>query len=114
MRAQAGGGKHKVYDIEVEKVHSFSANGIVSHNCMIAHGSASFLKERLMDVSDKYSVFICNQCKIIATGNNKDNIYECKKCSNYSDFTKVYIPYACKLLLQELMTMSIGPRILTN
>ena len=47
-------------------------------------------------------------------GNSKDNIYECKKCNNYSDFTKVYIPYACKLLFQELMTMSIAPRILTN
>jgi DNA-directed RNA polymerase II subunit RPB2 len=88
--------------------------GEMERDCMIAHGSASFLKERLMDVSDKYSVYICNDCKMIACGNNKDNIYECRKCSNYGDFTKVYIPYACKLLMQELMTMSIGPRFLTN
>ena len=88
--------------------------GEMERDCMIAHGAASFLKERLRDVSDKYSVFICNECNMICTGNNKDNIYECKKCNNYSDFTKVYIPYACKLLFQELMTMSIGPRILTN
>ena len=67
-----------------------------------------------MDVSDKYSVFICNECNMIATGNSHKNIYECKKCKNYGNFTKVYIPYACKLLLQELTTMSIGPRILTN
>tara|TARA_Y100001970_G_scaffold282643_1_gene395913 strand:- start:2782 stop:6186 length:3405 start_codon:yes stop_codon:yes gene_type:complete len=88
--------------------------GEMERDCMIAHGTASFLKERLMDVSDKYNIFICNECKIIATGNNKNNIYECKKCNNYSNFTKVYIPYAFKLLLQELMTMSIGPRIITN
>ena len=88
--------------------------GEMERDCMIAHGSASFLKERLMDVSDKYSVYICNDCKMIACGNNKDNIYECRKCSNYGDFTKIYIPYACKLLMQELMTMSIGPRFLTN
>ena len=88
--------------------------GEMERDCMISHGAASFLKERLMDVSDKYHIYICNECKMISTGNHKDNIYECKKCSNYNDFTKVYIPYACKLLIQELMTMSIGPRILTN
>ena len=88
--------------------------GEMERDCMISHGSASFLKERLMDVSDKYNIYVCNDCNMISTGNSKENLYECKKCSNYGDFTKVYIPYACKLLLQELMTMSIAPRILTN
>ena len=88
--------------------------GEMERDCMIAHGTSNFLKERLMDVSDKYSVYICNECNIISTGNPKNNTYECKKCNNYSNFTKVYIPYACKLLFQELMTMSIGPRLLTN
>ena len=87
--------------------------GEMERDCMISHGATNFLKERLMDVSDKYRVFVCNECNIIATGNNKENIYECKKCANYGDFTKVYIPYACKLLMQELTTMSIGPRLLT-
>ena len=121
--------------MSADKIHSRSAGPIVSmtrqpsegriahgglrfgemeRDCMIAHGTSSFLKERLMDVSDKFSIFICNECKMISPGNNKNNIYECKKCNNYSDFTKVYIPYACKLLFQELMTMSIAPRILTN
>jgi DNA-directed RNA polymerase II subunit RPB2 len=88
--------------------------GEMERDCMIAHGASYFLKERLMDVSDKYSVYICNDCKMICTGNPKENIYECKKCSNYGNFTKIYIPYACKLLFQELMAMSIGPRFLTN
>ena len=88
--------------------------GEMERDCMIAHGAAYFLKERLMDVSDKYSVIICNECKMICTGNHKDTIYECKKCNNYGDFTKIYIPYACKLFLQELMAMSIAPRFITN
>ena len=88
--------------------------GEMERDCMIAHGASYFLKDRLMDVSDKYSIYICNDCKMPAIGNNKENIYECKKCSNYGDFTKIYIPYACKLLFQELMAMSIGPRFLTN
>ena len=88
--------------------------GEMERDCMIAHGASYFLKERLMDVSDKYSVTICNQCNMFCTGNHKDNIYECKKCNNYGDFTKIYIPYACKLFLQELMAMSIGPRFITD
>jgi DNA-directed RNA polymerase II subunit RPB2 len=88
--------------------------GEMERDCMIAHGASYFLKERLMDVSDKYSVTICNECNMICTGNHKDNIYECKKCNNYGDFTKIYIPYACKLFLQELIAMSIGPRFITN
>ena len=88
--------------------------GEMERDCMIAHGASYFLKERLMDVSDKYSVTICNQCNMFCTGNHKDNIYECKKCNNYGDFTKIYIPYACKLFLHELMAMSIGPRFITT
>jgi len=80
---------------------------------MISHGSAAMLKERLVDVSDKYEIYICNQCHTLTSGNERQNIFECKKCNNYGDFTKSHIPYSCKLLFQELMTMSIGPRLLT-
>ena len=36
-----------------------------------------------------------------------NNEYECKKCNNYLEFNKINIPYSCKLLFQELQTMSI-------
>ena len=88
--------------------------GEMERDCMISHGSSYFLKERMLDVSDKYSMYICNSCKLISPGNSEEGIFECKKCDNYSDFTKVYIPYACKLLIQELMSMSMGPRLLTD
>jgi DNA-directed RNA polymerase II subunit RPB2 len=88
--------------------------GEMERDCMIAHGASYFLKERMFDVSDKYNVFVCNKCNLISTGNNSNNIYECKKCNNYSDFTKVYIPYSFKLLLQELMSLSIAPRMISN
>ena len=85
--------------------------GEMERDCMIAHGSSYFLKERLLDVSDKYGVYICKKCGLIATANPTNKLYECKKCDNYGDFAKCYIPYACKLLFQELQTMSIYPRI---
>jgi len=88
--------------------------GEMERDCMIAHGTSFFLKERLMDVSDKYTIYKCNKCNLISTGNAEKNIYECKSCKNYGDFTKVYLPYACKLLIQELMCMAIAPRLITN
>ena len=88
--------------------------GEMERDCMIAHGASFFLKERMIDVSDKFSVFICDKCKLFCTGNKEKQLFECKKCKNFSNFSKIYIPYACKLLLQELMCMGIGPRLLTN
>ena len=85
--------------------------GEMERDCMIAHGASAFLKERLMDVSDKYSVYVCNQCGLLANADTKKKMYSCKKCNNYGDFSKCYIPYSCKLLFQELQCMSIYPRI---
>ena len=85
--------------------------GEMERDCMIAHGASSFLRERLLDVSDKYCIYICNQCGLPSTSNPFKQIYECKKCENYGDFSKTYIPYSCKLLFQELQCMSIYPRI---
>lgn len=110
------GGTHKVYDIQVEDTHSFAANGIVSHNCMIAHGALGFLKERLMDVSDLFSINICRSCGSIAVVNDdEDNeIYECRMCDKYVDFATIDMPYACKLLMQELQGMMVTPKFILN
>jgi intein/homing endonuclease len=107
-------GIHKVYDIEVEKVHSFLANGIVAHNCMVSHGASRFTKERMYDVSDKYSVHICKKCGLIASYNDSLHIHQCRTCDNRVDFAYVQIPYACKLLFQELTTMNVVPRVITQ
>ena len=88
--------------------------GEMERDCMIAHGTSNFLKERMMDVSDKYSIFICNKCNMQAISDPKNNIYECKHCQNYKDFKKIYIPYSCKLLMQELQCMDIAPRFITD
>ena len=87
--------------------------GEMERDCMISHGTMQFLKERTMDVSDNYSMFICNMCHSVASVNYEDNISKCKSCKNYIDFSQVRIPYACKLLIQELESMSIAPRIIT-
>ena len=86
--------------------------GEMERDCMIGHGSLSFLKERTMDASDNYRAFVCNKCGMFSAVNPDKNIYRCKKCNNYIDFSEVRIPYACKLLIQELESMSIAPRFM--
>jgi DNA-directed RNA polymerase II subunit RPB2 len=88
--------------------------GEMERDCMISHGSAVFLKDRLMDQSDAFSIFVCDFCGILAVGNRKKNIFECKNCDNKTSISLIKIPYACKLLFQELMAMSIVPRIITG
>ena len=46
--------------------------------------------------------------------NNEKKIHVCKTCNNRTDFNRIEIPYACKLLFQELITMNIAPRIITE
>jgi len=98
--------------------------GEMERDVMIAHGMSKFCKERLYDVSDKYSVHVCKKCGMIASYNdgNKNSKYAnadfsihlCNTCNNMTDFAKANIPYAYKLLSQELQTINIVPRIITE
>ncbi len=87
--------------------------GEMERDAMVAHGASRFTKGRLYDASDAFKVNVCKKCGLIAAYNNKMHIHYCKTCENRTDFNLVHIPYSCKLLFQELMTMNIAPRIMT-
>ena len=88
--------------------------GEMEKDAMVSHGAARFTRGRMYDASDKYSVFVCKKCGIIASYNDKMHIHHCRTCDNRVDFAYVEIPYACKLLFQELNTMNIMPRLITD
>lgn len=75
--------------------------GEMERDAMIGHGVSRFLKERLFDKSDLYQIYVCDGCGNIATTQKY-----CKACDSDS-ISKCNLPYASKLLFQELMAMSI-------
>jgi hypothetical protein len=87
--------------------------GEMEIECNWAHGIMHFLKERFMECSDNYRVFVCKKCGMMANVNPEKNIYSCKSCKNITAFSEIRIPYACKLLFQEIQTMGIAAKFLT-
>ena len=100
--------------------------GEMERDVMVAHGASRFCRERLYDVSDKYTTYVCKKCGMIAAYNDTEmnkvrnhytsdmTIHLCKTCDNMTAFNKVEIPYAYKLLSQELQAINIVPRIITE
>lgn len=97
--------------------------GEMERDAIISHGMSKFLKERFLNVSDAYSCYVCDICGLFAQRiikkENKSipsstDTYQCVGCKNKTKISKVIIPYAFKLLIQELMSMNIAPRIRTS
>ena len=119
-----------------DKIHSRSANGPIilltrqptegraregglrlgemEVECNWGHGSLHFLKERLLECSDNYRLFVCKECHNLSNVNPDANIYKCHICKNNTNFSQIRIPYACKLLFQEIQAMSINTKFITN
>lgn len=77
----------------------------MERDAMIVHGTSRFLKERLFEKSDPYKINVCDKC-----GNISTTPKECKICET-DEISTCNIPYAAKLLLQELNAMSIKTSI---
>lgn len=79
--------------------------GEMERDCLIGYGASMLLLERLMISSDIFEVDVCGKCGLLGYSG------WCHYCKSSGHISSLKIPYACKLLFQELQSMNIVPRI---
>ncbi|MFB5614457.1 MAG: DNA-directed RNA polymerase subunit B, partial [Candidatus Nitrosomaritimum yanchengensis] len=86
--------------------------GEMERDCLIAYGASMILKDRLLDESDKSDVFVCERCGLVAYHDIKQRKYVCRVCGDKAKVSSVSVAYAFKLLLQEMQSLNVAPRLL--
>lgn len=86
--------------------------GEMERDCLIAYGASMILKDRLLDESDKSDVYVCERCGLVAYHDLKQRKYVCRVCGDKAKVSSVSIAYAFKLLLQEMQSLNVAPRLL--
>lgn len=79
--------------------------GEMERDCLIAYGASQLLLERLMLSSDAHAVDVCGQCGMMG--------YQgwCQSCRSSHAVARLTMPYAAKLLIQELLSMNVATRL---
>jgi len=88
--------------------------GEMERDCLIAYGASMVLKDRLLDEADKTEVHICEKCGLIAYYDSMQHKYICRIDGDASKISTVVVAYAFKLLLQEMMSLGIAPRVVVK
>uniref|UniRef100_A0A7S2YIK7 DNA-directed RNA polymerase III subunit RPC2 n=1 Tax=Entomoneis paludosa TaxID=265537 RepID=A0A7S2YIK7_9STRA len=79
--------------------------GEMERDCLIAYGASNLIMERLMHSSDAFSANVCMTCGLLQYQN------WCQYCRSGEKVADIRLPYACKLLFQELQSMNVLPRL---
>jgi len=88
--------------------------GEMERDCLIAYGASMMLKDRLLEESDKAEVNLCEKCGLLSYYDVKQRRYICRVDGDKAKISSVVIAYAFKLLLQEMMSLNIAPRLLAK
>ncbi|NYZ77779.1 DNA-directed RNA polymerase subunit B [Candidatus Micrarchaeota archaeon] len=84
--------------------------GEMERDCFIGFGAASLLKERMLDSSDKAVELVCTQCGNLAVYDKVKNRRYCPLCES-TQVQAVEMSYAFKLLLDEMKSIGIFPKL---
>ena len=90
--------------------------GEMERDTLISHGSAEFLKDRLLDNSDPSVLTVCGICGLPAqpaaeATHVRHKEAFCKNCNKGgSNIHDMQTPFAFRLLLQEMQAMNIAVR----
>ncbi len=86
--------------------------GEMERDCLIAYGASMILKDRLLDESDKAEIYVCERCGLVAYHDVKQRKYVCRVCGDKAKVSSISVAYAFKLLLQEMQSLNVAPRLL--
>lgn len=86
--------------------------GEMERDCLIAYGASMMLKDRLLDESDKADIYICERCGLVSYYDIKQRKFVCRVCGDKAKVTSISVAYAFKLLLQEMMSLDVAPRLM--
>lgn len=85
--------------------------GEMERDCLIGHGASALLRERLTESSDRTTIYVCEECGLIGWYDRRRGRYVCPVHGEKGRLYPVTVSYAFKLLLQELMSMLIYPKL---
>jgi DNA-directed RNA polymerase subunit B len=85
--------------------------GEMERDCLVGHGTAMLLKDRLLEESDAYTIYVCERCGKLAFYDIRQRKYVCPICEGKGNVEPVTVSYAFKLLLQELQSLCLSPTL---
>ena len=85
--------------------------GEMERDCLVGHGATALIRDRMLYNSDYYTMYVCAICGHIGWYNRRKRALECPIHGTEGDVKPVKVPYAYKLLLQEITSMLIKPEL---